>query len=279
MEASDHHSNEFSSLHPRNFSSRESRNAGRYYSTDDTNTSTVSAESALSGIISQLIEVESAVLSQGNNQDILRQIAILKLQLLSLDVTNITVSPFPSSSSSLGRRQGTSTSLNGLRPKSPSLSARRSSRCASSRSLTPGTRRRKVRRSSLLDHAGRILEVPDLDAADDPPPVQVYIVHNSGDSSSGGVNERSSPRAGQKILSRESTQDHAILLRSPVARVDAGSIQSSRLTPVPVNDAFEYIEPATYQPDLNLKDWKGPGTWDIEQVVGMLCQLCNISRS
>jgi cytochrome b involved in lipid metabolism len=43
-----------------------------------------------------------------------------------------------------------------------------------------------------------------------------------------------------------------------VAGVDASSILSSRLTPVPVSDAFEYIEPATYQPDLNLKDWKGP---------------------
>jgi hypothetical protein len=43
-----------------------------------------------------------------------------------------------------------------------------------------------------------------------------------------------------------------------VARLDASSIQSGRLTPLPASDAVEYTEPAKYQPDLNLEDGKAP---------------------
>ena len=234
MEASDSSETGFRS--PRKLNG-ESSTVGLSLSTSNDDESSASSDSDLSEIISQIIEVESAVLGKASSQDVLRQLSLLKMRLLSQEfVSNSPPFSIPTSPRCLGSSISLSSPL-----KSPqSLSARREHRSAS---LTPGTRRKKV--STFLDRYS-IPDVPNLEISlDDDDPDQVSALQSSSDSVTGA--DGSYSRNVQILQSSTDPQD------DPTNYHRSGK-PSCRKAQRSLSETQMDIESVAYQPDFKTED-------------------------
>lgn len=209
----------------------ESPTVGLSLSTPDDDESCASSDSDLSEIISKIIEVESAVLGKASSHDVLRQISLLKLRLLSQEFA----SNSPSYSQPTSPRcLGSSVSLSSPLKSPQSLSARRELR---SGSLTPGTRRKKV--STFLDRYS-IPEVPNLEISlDDDDPDQVSALQSSSGSVAGA--DETYSRNGQK---QHPSNNH--LQDDPTNHHRSGKVSC--------RETLRDVESVAYQPDFKVGD-------------------------